>query len=124
MFTKQYIRNLRDMVKKSLDSNEVYVSEIALDEVERLQKQRQHIEILLYNAEKRIEELQAERRWIPVSERLPEEDGYYIIAWKSSTWEKGKLFSIQQFYKKEYGFNTKIKYWQPIPQPPEREGES
>ena len=43
MFTKEYIRNLRDMVKKSLDSNEVYVSEIALDEVERLQAERDQV---------------------------------------------------------------------------------
>ena len=43
MFTKQYIRNLRDMVKKSLDSNEVYVSEIALDEIERLQAERDQV---------------------------------------------------------------------------------
>ena len=44
-FTKQHIRNLRDMVEKSLDSNEVYVSEIALNEIQRLQARVQELEV-------------------------------------------------------------------------------
>ena len=43
-FTKQHIRNLRDMVEKSLDSNEVYVSEIALNEIQRLQARVNELE--------------------------------------------------------------------------------
>ena len=48
-FIKEYIRNLRDMVGKSLDSNEVYVSEIALDEIQRQQERVAECHILIDN---------------------------------------------------------------------------
>lgn len=41
-----------------------------LDEIQRLQS--------------RVQELEAGQRWIPVSERLPEEDGYYYVAFTLS----------------------------------------
>ena len=63
-----------------------------------------------------------ERQWISVDERLPEEDGYYIIAWQS-TWGNGELYSIQDFFKKEDGFGDNVKYWQPLPQPPQESEE-
>lgn len=72
------------------------------------------------HAEQRIEELEQERRWIPVS-TLPEKTGYYIISWQNYIHDS-KLNSDYGFYKVGEGWNTSsIKYWQPFPQPPQEE---
>jgi len=68
-----------------------------------------------------IAELEAEQMWIPVS-TPPEQTGYYIIAWQS-TWGKGELYTIQEYYKKEDGWgHVNVKFWRPLPQPP-KDGE-
>jgi len=36
---------------------------------------------LLERALSRIQELESQARWIPVSERLPEDDGEYLVLW-------------------------------------------
>ena len=80
-----------------------------------------------------IEELQAEierlqPRWIPVSERLPEEEGGYI-AYYSYPDGKGHKFvgpchySIIGFDEKwswtnAYGFKLDVSHWMPLPEPP------
>lgn len=68
----------------------------------------------------RIAELEAERRWIPVSERLPEE-GQIVIGWN---WVS-QTVAVVRYHKLtdkfcEYwrGGHMKIIYWQPLPQPP------
>jgi hypothetical protein len=67
-----------------------------------------------------------ERRWIPVSERLPEpssseyEDGVRVLAWS-----KGNGIDPAWFYRdSEYGdrwswdSTTKPTHWMPLPEPP------
>lgn len=86
--------------------------ELAVREIERLRK--------------RIAELEAERRWIPVSERLPEEDdNYLILAFIDGI---GEYYSVAQyiegFFFDEYDNKTNdVDFWYPLPKPPESEGE-
>jgi len=64
----------------------------------------------------RIAELEAERRWIPVSERLPEEKQNVLALDKTGTayhWEYSKCLS-NIFV----GYYT---HWMPLPKPPEVE---
>lgn len=37
-------------------------------------------------AQKRVVEMEAERRWIPVGERLPEHSGWYVVVGKLPDW--------------------------------------
>ena len=65
-------------------------------------------------ANKRIAELEAERRWIPVSERLPEEKQSVLALDRTGTayhWEYSKCLS-NIFV----GYYT---HWMPLPEPPE-----
>jgi hypothetical protein len=67
-----------------------------------------------------IDELEAERRWIPVSERLPEVGEMVLIAYKISR----KTYIARARMNKEGMFrftkNTKpVTHWMPLPNPPE-----
>lgn len=79
---------------------------------------RQIIELESENAE-----LEAERRWIPVSERLPE-DGDFVLGWGTD-----EIIEVLEFCT-EYGDNCfyniagdtiSITHWMPLPEPPEVE---
>lgn len=79
-----------------------------------------------------IEALLEERRWIPVSERLPEEDCYTFIYYRKK-W-KGlqclnfkvakycKKFDVWQEFIGTDSDYSRPDYWMPLPEPPE-EGE-
>lgn len=63
--------------------------------------------------------------WIPCSERLPEEKGYYLVTWMSGNekrglwgepvvdvlYFKGKQWSVQQMA------HRRVIAWQPLPEP-------
>ena len=87
----------------------------ALDEIARLQS--------------RVQELEAEQRWIPVSERLPVEDDYYYAGY----YLRNKRFVFTKYYLKNNdlykwyndasclriaGMFDAITYWRPLSQPP------
>ena len=64
----------------------------------------------------RIAELEAERRWIPVSERLPKEKQNVLALDKTGTayhWEYSR--SLSNIF---VGYYT---HWMPLPEPPEVE---
>ena len=58
----------------------------------------------------------AERtRWIPVTERLPEEDGYYLVCCQPY---KAQWVTMQH-YSPDSAFSGSVTYWMPLPEPPE-----
>ena len=66
---------------------------------------------------------QEERRWIPVTERLPKESGNYIVYY-SSTASNKPLISIRHFYGESpeaFLHNKAMTHWMPLPEPPKGE---
>ena len=114
-FTKEFIESERVYLKERLDfydwTNRTHLQ--ALDEIERLQS--------------RIAELEAERRWISVSER-PKQHGWHFVLYNDKiNWDRG--FVGVNFYhidKKEWSNEENIEFYcefQPeLPQPP-KDGE-
>ena len=88
----------------------------AADAIEELSK-RVDESIPKGDAEIIIEELR-KPRWIPVNERLPDEQ-QFVLAWKD---EKPKGFVCISFWKDNAGWAFKnITHWMPLPQPPKEE---
>jgi hypothetical protein len=90
-----------------------------------------------------IEELEAKSKWIPVTERLPEKDGDYLVfkVFDQKTWcdvisfaKDGRKVSectfgkkwqnIWYYYDSEWGYirTDSVTHWMPLPEPP-KEGE-
>ena len=85
----------------------------------------------------------ASSEWIPVTERLPEEDGYYLVAKKifnNSILQKVLSFAkdgrkvdkydfhrewknVWHYYDSEWGYITvdSVTHWMPLPEPPKGE---
>ena len=79
--------------------------------------------------QKRVNGLEQERRWIPVSERLPENDSYYYVAFLVSGKKYitdiyyFKLNSEHKWYSNNVHFDIatffdRVAYWTTRPQPP------
>lgn len=83
-----------------------------------------HITEALNSAIKALEEQEA-NRWIPVSERLPDKDGEYLVNVASCygyTFEIGDI-DIYRFEEGKFQTDTPIEitYWRPLPKAPESE---
>lgn len=73
-----------------------------------------------------IEELQERReadRWIPVSERLPEQTTAYLVTIKFSEDYEECIMTDTVIYNTKYGWNTvdEVIAWKPLPKPYESE---
>lgn len=73
--------------------------------------------VLIEQQAARIAELEAKvPRWIPVTERLPETAGSYIVCTKSGSVAKVNFYP-------ELGRSQRIfTHWMPLPEPPETDG--
>lgn len=65
-------------------------------------------------------------RWIPVTEQLPKENGFYLCLYKhkaSGGVAMDEGLSILQWINNKWGINDiyLVTYWTPLPQPPEVE---
>ena len=93
----------------------------AADAIEELSRaQEQWIE------QERNALLQSIPRWIPVTERLPERNGFYLCLYESKA--KGGVamdegLSISQFINKKWSLfdSYVVTHWLPIPEPPKEE---
>ena len=83
----------------------------------------------LESQQKRIEELEAERRWIPVSERLPAEwwhkgdDMHAEGPMEFIVFIEGALVPTVMYFNGEsfidwYGISYNVTHWMPLPEPP------
>ena len=76
--------------------------------------------LVLYYMDRILEALEKACGWIPVSERLPEEDGMYLI-----TAQVLSKFEVQYvFYQKDLELficNGISVAWMPLPEPPKEE---
>ncbi|MDE7323108.1 MAG: DUF551 domain-containing protein [Lachnospiraceae bacterium] len=89
------------------------------NEWEELCDYSENVEILLEYVTKFIEEQPKIGGWIPCSERLPEENGYYMVTKKIK--ETGKRFTGKSRFDTEKGWNDPLNFvdivaWQPLPE--------
>jgi len=107
-FTKEYIHKVRVSSYLIEPPAGIVVGE-CLDEIERLQV--------------RVTELEAERRWIPVSERLPAV--CEMVSWTHKSWlrtKEGYLTEIGRLHVWGGAYHTiSGMKWRPLFQPPEIE---
>ena len=73
----------------------------------------------LEEQQKRIAELEKERRWIPVTERVPEKSTYVLCYWhghicRCKFWRHHSRFEFN-------GRLVKVTHWMPLPKPPKEE---
>ena len=74
---------------------------------------------IMKQAAKRLEELNQEQKWIPVTERLPSDDvpsTMYLCFWNGiirvcKYWRTRKCFELR-------GKVVKVTHWMPLPNPP------
>lgn len=110
------------------DMNDPFESYMACKDRECAEDHRQLVGWL-----KELKQLREQTRWIPVSERLPEEDGQYIITVKykheegyediyveHGEWDNGKW---DMFGFGHCGEVEKILAWMPLPEPYKAESE-
>lgn len=106
------LNQLRDPIRLSFctESDAVLIKEAA-DAIEELQNK-----LNLWRQDKI-------RRWIPVSERLPEQNTRVIgfMAWKGITaieYQHGKWYSIDHLQPLP---NEAVTHWMPLPEPPKED---
>lgn len=57
-------------------------------------------------------------RWIPVTERLPENDGRYLVCNQPY---KAQWVMIQEYWKDSGWSGSSVTHWMPLPEPPKEE---
>lgn len=83
-----------------------------MDNVDRLE----NIEIY----KRAIKALEQEPRWIPVSERLPKEGGYYLVTLETKSQIGSNVTSLGYFFGQEKRWmksEDTVIAWQPLPKP-------
>jgi hypothetical protein len=78
------------------------------------------------NLEEYIAELEAAQRWIPVSERLPEDRATILAAFKNreiltaTYYKRYEGFGgVENYWHIEGWHSGNVTHWMPLPQPPE-----
>jgi hypothetical protein len=99
--------------------------DVSRDELETLRYKRQYYSTIItakdhiYERDKRIAELEAASRWIPVSERLPEEGEYVLVTFakRDSLVACGRLSRVAWFACGRYWSDEQVLAWRPLPEP-------
>jgi hypothetical protein len=95
----------------------------AADAIEELQKQLAKSEADNIDLTGWLVEEHAKHQWIPVEERLPEENGDYIVYCIGGNYNQTSCISLAYWSGKHfYGDNLlSVTHWMPLPMPPESE---
>ena len=130
----EWNRHIQLEVLDHIEKQAKRIAELEAEKQTGWVKWLESVNVHLFNEQsKRIEELEQERRWIPVSERMPEEDGYYNIAFSISNAKNitdiyyFKSDSKCKWYSDIYcrsvaTFFDTVSHWQNTIKPPESEG--
>ena len=103
-----------DDAPKDCDSCNAVLQWQAADAIEELQGRAKVLEKV---ADKWCD---AVPKWIPVTERLPETDGLYLVSVKN---DHKRRYSKTAWYEKQSWFARQdVTHWMPLPEPP-KEGE-
>ena len=76
------------------------------------------LEAWMEEAASEIKRLRSERRWIPVSERLPEVLSMVLVWSQSNGLHLASLDSYRQWRDADENPGKKITHWMPLPEPP------
>ena len=121
----ELIKRLRETSVYFGESDDVSVMMIeAANAIEELQKQLREEKVDNVNLTGWLAEEHAKHLWIPVTERLPEKNGFYLCLYKHKhpggvAMDEG--LSILQRINNKWGINDiyLVTHWMPLPQPPE-----
>ena len=102
-----------ELIKELRETANCYYGEIC-SHVETIEKAADTIELL----QKKLEENKI-GGWIPCSERLPEESGFYMVTKKIK--ETGNRFTGKSRFDTQKGWNDPLNFvdivaWQPLPE--------
>lgn len=116
---EELVKRLRDRAKREDDyyKHGGDIINEAADAIEELSREYESIAASLNESVELVRKLQ-QPRWIPVSERLPEDSGDYLVHDSC-----GNIF--QNFFgtvvKRWSARDGMITHWMPLPDPPEEE---
>lgn len=76
---------------------------------------KEHAQLVAWLTE--LQERREADRWIPVSERLPEKEGWYLVDRKERTSSIQYFFFSTVNHKPYWSGECKVYYWRPLPEP-------
>lgn len=118
MMYDELIKRLRSVADKKREFNiDLFLEDIAADAIEDLQKQLQKSEEDNVNLTGWLAEEHAKHLWIPVTERLPEENGHYLVHAVGNGYYSTYIALWNGRFRAN--FEMPITHWMPLPQPPE-----
>lgn len=83
------------------------------------ERQRDEFNSIEHELETRIAELEQAQRWIPVSERLPEEYRIEVLALSHGAPIIASYITKYDMWYAPFVDRLSVTHWMPIPQPPE-----